>query len=58
MLDQKDGLKEAYEATVFVYVIHNFFEIIVILSSLNMYLIYRHTDFGWFCIIIAFAIFE
>ena len=40
MLDQKDGLKEAYEATVFVYVIHNFFEIIVILASLNMYLIY------------------
>ena len=46
MLDQKDGLKEAYEATVFVYVIHNFFEIIVILSLLNMYLIYVHTDFG------------
>ena len=46
MLDQKDGLKEAYEATAFVYVIHNFFEIIVILSLLNMYLIYVHTDFG------------
>ena len=39
MLDQKDGLKEAYEETVFVYVIHNLFEIIALLSSLNMYLI-------------------